>query len=298
MERRLEVVGLISDERRLGCTGAVGRQRVPQHRRAGLALWTLEDARAGEDAIDERPALAQPGLQRGMHGIELPARHRTPSDLGLIGADRNGDTRAVEPADRLGGAVDQHQLLGPLDVVAAVDDNHAIAIEEAETHSAGNAADGHGFRRDKVWIACEMTRTQDRPGTSVRNAAVSGKSMYPRTDIELVCADLRRWRQDVARQDCSILRQAWRATVRSHMLLEKPVYTASGRPSASCEDEGPQGSAENRQPRSRRVQQPPFDGPATAFAPNVVEPESAEVLESRDAVGLRLPVSLGAAGAC
>ena len=122
--------------------------------------------------------------------------------------------------------------------------------------------------------------------------------MYPRTDIELVCADLRRWRQDVARQDCSILRQAWRATVRSHMLLEKPVYTASGRPSASCEDEGPQGSAENRQSRSRRVQQPPFDGPATAFAPNVVEPESAEVLESRDAVGLRLPVSLGAAGAC
>ena len=33
-------------------------------------------------------------------------------------------------ADRLGGAVDQRQLLGPLDVVAAVDDDDAIAIEK------------------------------------------------------------------------------------------------------------------------------------------------------------------------
>ena len=75
--------------------------------------------------------LLQPCLQRRMDGVELGVRHGALPDLGLIGADRDGDAGAVQTGDGLGGAGDQGQLPGTLDVVAAVDDDHAVAIEKA-----------------------------------------------------------------------------------------------------------------------------------------------------------------------
>jgi hypothetical protein len=46
-------------------------------------------------------------------------------------------------------------------------------------------------------------------------------------DIEFERAGLRRWQQEVARQDSRVLQTAWHAIVRSHTLLDRPVYTAT-----------------------------------------------------------------------
>lgn len=44
------------------------------------------------------------------------------------------------------------------------------------------------------------------------------------TDAEIKRVELQRWQQEAARQDCRLLRKTWRAIVRSHTLLDKPVY--------------------------------------------------------------------------
>ena len=51
--------------------------------------------------------------------------------------------------------------------------------------------------------------------------------MDPKADIGFERAGLRRWQQEVARQDSGVLQKAWHAIVRSHTLLDRPVYTAT-----------------------------------------------------------------------
>lgn len=52
--------------------------------------------------------------------------------------------------------------------------------------------------------------------------------MRPEPDPEFECVALRRWRTEDARQDTRLLRKAWQAIVRSHLLLARPVYGAAG----------------------------------------------------------------------
>ena len=75
--------------------------------------------------------------------------------------------------------------------------------------------------------------------------------MDPKADIELKCVDLQRWRQEVARQDSRVLQKAWDAIVRSHTLLDKPVYTATREnPPAAAGPALAQGRALGRNRRS------------------------------------------------
>ncbi len=57
--------------------------------------------------------------------------------------------------------------------------------------------------------------------------------MDPRTDVEIACVELQRWLRKAARQDSHLLQQSWQAIVRSHILLEKPVYRATRVPGAT-----------------------------------------------------------------
>jgi hypothetical protein len=47
--------------------------------------------------------------------------------------------------------------------------------------------------------------------------------MHVELDIEIERARLRRWREEDARENLRLLREAWRAIARSHALLDGPV---------------------------------------------------------------------------
>ena len=67
-------------------------------------------------------------------------------------------------------------------------------------------------------------RADVRGVTGFRLASTTG-SMDDERDLEIEIVNLRRWRAENVRQDAEVLRNWWRAMVRSHALLDMPFYT-------------------------------------------------------------------------
>ena len=123
-----EVQQAIDDKSRLGVFDDMNKLL---KMKAAMALESAARTQ-GEAGAGLGQTFDQQGVE-AVHGLfaEQAARH-----AGLVGDDDGRIARVVQPLHRLGGAGDQDQLIGPVRI-AAVDDQHAVAVEE------GGGALGH-----------------------------------------------------------------------------------------------------------------------------------------------------------
>jgi CheY-like chemotaxis protein len=112
------------------------------------------DLTAAGHAVDAAAAVGEPLDHPVREPVEVVLRVESPADAGLVGDDDGGPARPSGGRDEVEDAVDEVEILPPMDI-AMVEVDHPVAVEEegARRHQASRGNIRRSIMAQIVWPA-------------------------------------------------------------------------------------------------------------------------------------------------